>query len=162
MTPSVRSLSVDSACAGRSSYRSNRLRHANRRGFLSLLLQCRDKKPSLKETKQPSDFRNQKAHSLTALFYSKESHNVYKSWGLTEETRLYKASIDGPQSLLSRKCRTNSPRIKPIEEIVPSSSGICTIKPMNVLDSTTQTVALVTHQGRGHRSPAAPAAHGWH
>ena len=76
-----------------------------------------------------------------------------------EETRLYKASIDEPQSLLSRKCRTNSPQIEPIEEIVPSSCGICIIKPINVLDSTTQTVALVTHQGPGHRSPAPPAAH---
>ena len=42
---------------------------------------------------------------------------------------------------------------------MPSSCGICTIKPINVLDSTTQTVALVTYQGRGHRSPAPSAAH---
>ena len=126
--------------------------------FLPLVLQCRNKKPSLKEAKQPSDFRNQKAHSLTALFYSEKSHNAYKNWGLMEETHLCKASIDGPQSLLSRKCRTNSSRIKPIEESVPNSCGICTIKPNNVLESTTQTVALVTHQGAGHRSPAPPAS----
>ncbi|MEC8545215.1 MAG: hypothetical protein VXY89_16865, partial [SAR324 cluster bacterium] len=116
-------------------------------------------KISRTQTKRQTGFQNRKAHSLTALFYSKEFRNVYKSWGLTEETHLCKASIDGPQSLLSRKCRTNSSRIKPIEESVPSSCGICTIKPINVLDSTTQTVALVTHQGRGHRSPAPPAAH---
>ena len=33
------------------------------------------------------------------------------------------------------------------------------LNPENVRDSTTQTVALVTHQGPGHRSPAPPAAH---
>ena len=59
-------------------------RYTKGRGFLPLLLQCRDKKPSLKEAKQPSDFRNQKAHSLTALFYSEESRNAYKSWRLTK------------------------------------------------------------------------------
>ena len=101
-------------------------RYTNGRGFLPLVLQFRNKKPSLKEAKQPSDFRNQKAHSLIALFYSEESRNAYKNWGLMEETHLCKASIDGPQSLLSRKCRTNSPRIKRIDESLPNSCGMCT------------------------------------
>ena len=106
-------------------YTATAYQRTNEYIFLPIISKYNDK-ISRTYTKQQADFRSQKAHSLTALFYSKEFHNVYKSWGLTEETRLYKASIDGPKSLLSRKCRTNSPRIKRIEESVPNSRGICT------------------------------------
>ena len=109
----ARSLFVDSACVGRSSYRSNRLRHANRRGFLSLLLQCRDKKPSLMRTKQPTDRRNQQAAFLTPLFYLKESQNVSQglvSWNSADHEQ---ALIDGSRSLLLEIHGKNFPQHLP-------------------------------------------------
>ena len=109
----ARSLFVDSACVGRSSYRSNRLRHANRRGFLSLLLQCRDKKPSFMGSKQQTDLRNQQAAFLTPLFYLKDSQNVSQrlvSWNLSDHEQ---ALIDGSQFPFLENHGTNFPQHSP-------------------------------------------------
>ena len=111
MTPNVRSLSVDSACAGRKSYRSNRLRHASRRGFLFLLLQCRGKKSSLKETKQLPDDRGQQALLGSFLSYPKEIN--YICWNWRKKTRPGKALIEGSLSLLSGNHGRNTPQHTP-------------------------------------------------
>ena len=109
----ARSLSVDSACVGRNSCRSNRPRHANRHGFLPLLLQCRDKKPSVMRSKQRTDLRNQQAAFLTPLFYLKESQIVIQSlreWNLSNHEQ---ALIDGSRSLLLENHGTNFPQCTP-------------------------------------------------
>ena len=111
MTPSVRSLSVDSACAGRNSCRSNRPRHANRHGFLSLLLQCRGKKSSLMETKQLPDDRGKQALLSSFLSYPKEIN--YICWNWRKKTRPGKASIEGSLSLLSGNHGRNTPQHTP-------------------------------------------------
>ena len=113
MTPSVRSLSSDSACAGRSSCRSNRLRHTSRHGFLSLLLQCRDKKPSVMRTTRLTDRRNQQAGFLTPLFYLKESQNASQrlvSWNLSDHEQ---ALVDGFRSPLLETHGKNFPQHSP-------------------------------------------------
>ena len=88
-------------------------RHANRRGFLSLLLQCRDKKPSFMRTKQPTDRRNQQAAFLAPLFYLKESQNVSQgpvSWNSVDHEQ---ALIDGSRSLLLEIHGKNVPQHPP-------------------------------------------------
>ena len=125
MKPGARSLFVDSACAGRNSYRSNRLRHANQHGFSSPLLQYRDRKPSLAKTKRPSDLQVQTDLFCTPLFYSEEVHNAYRHWDLGSKTRLDKASIDGFRSLLSENHDKNPQQIRKSSEIVASSPGVC-------------------------------------
>ena len=88
-------------------------RNANRHGFLSLLLQCRDKKPSLMRTKQPTDRRNQQAAFLTPLFYLKESQNVSQglvSWSSADHEQ---ALIDGSRSLLLEIHGKNFPQHLP-------------------------------------------------
>ena len=98
MKPGARSLSVDSACAGRNSCRSNHLRHANQHGFLSQPLQYRDKRTSLIGTKQQTDYQDQKALFDSPLFYSEEGHNAYRHWDLGSRTHLDKASTEGSLS----------------------------------------------------------------
>ena len=97
-------------------------RHANRREFLFLLLQCRDKKPSLSRTKRPTDLRNQQALFLTPLFYTKDSHYVDRGY-LEGDTPLDKASIEGSLSPLSG---ASSQEIRLSEEILAEISGVCT------------------------------------
>ena len=52
------------------------------------------------KTRRQADFQNLKAQSLTGLVYSKESHNVCRTWDPEEETPLDKASTEGFRSLL--------------------------------------------------------------
>lgn len=86
-------------------------RYANQRGFLSLLLQCRDKKPSFMRAKQLTDLRNQQAAFLTPLFYSKESQNVSQGlgeWNLSDHEQ---ALIGGSRSLPLETHGTNFPQL---------------------------------------------------
>ena len=88
-------------------------RYANRRGFLSLLLQCRDKKPSFMRSKQLTDLRNQQAAFLTPLFYLKESQNVCQrlgSWNLSDHEQ---ALVDGFRSPLLETHGKNFPQHPP-------------------------------------------------
>ena len=91
----ARSLSVDSACVGRNSCRSNRPRHANRHGFLPLLLRCRDGKPSALKSQRTTNLQTQKVRLLSALFYSKESLIPFENWELWKKLHHEQASIEG-------------------------------------------------------------------
>ena len=91
----ARSLSVDSACVGRNSCRSNRPRHANRHGFLPLLLRCRDGKPSALKSQKTTNLQTQKVGLLSALFYSKESLIPFENWELWKKLHHEQASIEG-------------------------------------------------------------------
>ena len=85
-------------------------RYANRRGFLSLLLQCRDKKPSFMRTKQLTDRHNQQAEILTPLFYPKESKIERLSLGEWDLSDHEQALIDGSRSLLLETHGKNFPQ----------------------------------------------------
>ena len=136
-------------------------RHTNHPGCLSLLLQFRAKQPSLIGTKQLAERRDQKVLLYLLLVYPKEVHNTCVHQDL-ERTRPGKALTEGSQSLRSGNLGRNSPQHTPKKGQLINPARISKTlwsKLCNVRDSTTQTVALVTHQVRGHRSPAPPAAH---
>ena len=86
-------------------------RYANRRGFLSLLLQCRDKKSSLTGIKQPPDDQGQQALLCSSLSYPKELN--YICWNWRKKTRPGKALIEGSLSLLSGNHGRNTPQHTP-------------------------------------------------
>ena len=75
-------------------------RHTNQPVFLSLLLGCRIKQPSLIGTKSLTEHRDQKVLLYLLLVYPKEVHNACKHWDL-ERTRPEKAITEGSQSLRS-------------------------------------------------------------
>ena len=91
----ARSLSVDSAWVGLNSCCSNRPRHANRHGFLPLLLRCRDGKPSALKSQKTTNLQTQKVGLLSALFYSKESLIPFENWELWKKLHHEQASIEG-------------------------------------------------------------------
>ena len=91
----------------------SRAPYANRRGFLSLLLQYRNKKPSFMKTKQLTGRRNQQAEFLTPLFYSRESQTESQSlgeWNLSDHEQ---ALIDGSRSPLLETHGKNFPKHSP-------------------------------------------------
>ena len=136
-------------------------RHTNHSGRLSLLLQFRAKQPSLIGTKQTTERQGQRVLLYLPLIYPKEVHNACEHWDL-ERTLPGKALIEGSQSPRSDNHGRNSPQHTPKNRELINHARISKTlwsKYRNVRDSTTQTVALVTHQGPGHRSPAPPAAH---
>ena len=133
-------------------------RRTSQHGFLPQPPQCRGKKWSSRKTRQLADLQRNQAPAEVSLFYAKEAHSAYRHWDLKERTRLGKASIDRSRSVLAD---TSSQQIRPSLVIVATSSGVCAVRteqePNNVRDSTTQTVAWVTHQS-AHRPQASPVA----
>lgn len=135
--------------------------HTNQPGCLSILLQCHAKQPSLIGTKQLTEHRDQQVLLYSPLIYPREVHSTCEHWD-PEPTRPGKALTEGSQSLRSDNHGRNSPQRTPknVESINPARiSKTLWSRQCNVRKSTTQTVALDTHQGRGQRSPAPPAAY---
>ena len=86
-------------------------RYANRRGFSSLFLQCRDKKSSLTGIKQPPDDQDQQALLNLSLSYPKGLS--YNCWNLHKQTRPCKASIVESLFLLLGNHGRNTPQHTP-------------------------------------------------
>ena len=69
--------------------------HANRHGFLPLLLRCRDGTPSALKSQRTTNLQTQKVRLLSALFYSKESLIPFENWELWKKLHHEQASIEG-------------------------------------------------------------------
>ena len=88
-------------------------RYANRRGFLSLLLRCCDKKSSLLKASQPTDHQVETVRLLTFLFYLEESQTVSERPQEWNESDHEQALVDGFRSPLLETHGKNFPQHSP-------------------------------------------------
>ena len=88
-------------------------RYANRRGFLSLLLRCCDRKSSLLKARQPTDHQAETVRLLTFLFYLKESQTVSERLQEWNESDHEQALVDGFRSPLLKTHGKNFPQHSP-------------------------------------------------
>ena len=88
-------------------------RYANRRGFLSLLLRCCDRKSSLLKTRQPTDHQAETVRLLNFLFYLRESQIVSEGLQEWNESDHEQALVDGFRSPLLETHGKNFPQHSP-------------------------------------------------
>ena len=88
-------------------------RYANRRGFLSLLLRCCDRKSSLLKARQLIDHQAETVRLPTFLFYLKESQTVSERLQEWNESDHERALVDGFRSPLLETHGKNFPQHSP-------------------------------------------------